>query len=76
MAVETIAEIDTAYWFDGSDETPTVRKVVEHARLIVEVDSSYPIIVGRDGRVMDGMRIPVRAAVGKSPVFGASGPRL
>ncbi len=53
-------------------QAPTVRKVVDHARLIVEVDSSCPIIMGRDGRVMDGMRIPVRAAVGKSPVLGAS----
>jgi hypothetical protein len=55
VAVDAIGEVDTAYWFDGSDEPPTVRKVVEHARLISEVDVSYPIILGPDGRVMDGM---------------------
>jgi hypothetical protein len=50
-----IAEVDTVYWFDGKSEQPTVRKVIEHARLISEVDTSYPVILGPDGRVMDGM---------------------
>jgi hypothetical protein len=53
VAVESIREVDTEYWFDGSTEVPTVRKVVEHARLISEVDTSFPIILGHDGRVMD-----------------------
>jgi hypothetical protein len=56
VALDSIREIDAEYWFDGSAELPTVRKVVEHARLINEVDLSYPIILGYDGRVMDGMR--------------------
>ena len=46
VALDSIREIDTEYWFDGSAEVPTVRKVVEHARLINEVDLSYPIILG------------------------------
>jgi hypothetical protein len=61
VAVETIGEIDTVYWFDGRKERPTVRKVAEHSRLILEVDSSYPIILGPDGRVMDGMHRIARA---------------
>lgn len=61
VAVDAISEVDTAYWFDGSFEKPTVRKVVEHARLISEVDISYPIILGPDGRVMDGMHRVARA---------------
>lgn len=61
VAVGTIAEIDTMYWFDASDEVPTVRKVAEHARLINEVDVNYPIILGPDGRVMDGMHRIARA---------------
>jgi len=36
--VASIGELDTSYWFDGSTEVPTVRKVVEHCRLIGEVD--------------------------------------
>jgi len=59
--VETIGEIDTVYWFDGREELATVRKVVEHARLIEEVDTSYPIVLGPDGRVMDGMHRIARA---------------
>lgn len=61
VAVDTIAEIDTEYWFDGSDEVPTVRKIVEHTRLISNVDSRFPIVLGPDGRVMDGMHRIARA---------------
>jgi hypothetical protein len=50
----SIDEIDSVYWFDEL-ERPTVRNVVDHARLIEEVDLSHPIILGFDGRVMDGM---------------------
>ena len=55
VPLASIAEIDSIYWFDGENEQPTVRKVVEHARLISAVDASYPVILGPDGRVMDGM---------------------
>jgi hypothetical protein len=61
VLVDSIAEIETVYWFDGGDELPTVRNVVEHARFISEVDVSYPIILGHDGRVMDGMHRVARA---------------
>lgn len=54
VALADIAEIDSAYWF-GGDTRPTVREVVEHARLIADVDTSFPVILGPDGRVMDGM---------------------
>ena len=55
-----VLEIDTVYWFDSRD-LPTVRRVVEHAALIEEVDLSYPIILAPDGRVMDGMHRVARA---------------
>ena len=55
-----IWEVDTVYWFDDR-EPPTVRKVIEHARLLQDVDMAYPIILGPDGRVMDGMRRVARA---------------
>lgn len=56
-----IADVDTNYWFDQSMESPTVRKVVEHVRLIQDVDTAHPIILGVDGRVMDGMHRVARA---------------
>jgi hypothetical protein len=71
----SIDEIDSVYWFDEL-ERPTVRKVVEHARLIEEVDLSHPIILGFDGRVMDGMhRIAKALLEGRATIsavqFGA-----
>ena len=55
VALDSIDELDSVYWFDDRRERPTVRRVVDHARLIEEVDMSHPVILGRDGRVMDGM---------------------
>jgi hypothetical protein len=60
VALDSIGEVDSVYWF-SDDLAPTVRRVVEHARLIEEVDPSYPIILGFDGRVMDGMHRIARA---------------
>ncbi len=55
-----LAEIDDAYWYNFG-EKPTVRSVAEHAKLISEVDPSYPIILATSGRVMDGMHRVARA---------------
>jgi hypothetical protein len=69
VAVATITEVDTEYWFIPGSQAPTVRAVVEHYKLIRDVDPSYPIILGVDGRVMDGMHRVARAvADGRSSV--------
>ncbi len=69
IAVDSITEVDTVYWFDGDLHQPTVRAVVDHARLIAEVDASYPVILGPDGRVMDGMhRIAQAILRGRSSI--------
>ena len=62
VAVADIGEIDSIYWFDEL-HPPTVRSVVEHLHLVQEVDPSFPIILGPDGRVMDGMHRVARALV-------------
>ena len=68
VALKDISEIDSVYWFDES-ERPTVRKVVEHLRLVEEVDPSHPIILGPDNRVMDGMHRVARALLeGRSTI--------
>ncbi len=46
IALDSIDEVDTNYWFDYGPITPTVRRVVEHMRLTQEVDMSYPIGAG------------------------------
>jgi hypothetical protein len=69
VALDEIAELDEEYWFADSGEVVTVRAVVEHARLIAEVDPSHPIILDPDGRVMDGMHRVARALLdGRSAV--------
>lgn len=60
VRLDHIDEIDSVYWFDERHH-PTVRSVVEHCRLIGDVDPGYPIILGPDGRVMDGMHRIARA---------------
>lgn len=48
--------LDEVYWFDSSETNrATVRNVIIHAQLINQADLQYPIILGADGRVMDGM---------------------
>ena len=37
VPLQDLLEIDSVYWFDQS-ERPTVRKVVEHFRLLQEMD--------------------------------------
>lgn len=61
VAVAHIAELDEEYWFADSAMPPTVRAVVEHARLIASVDPAHPIILDVHGRVMDGMHRVARA---------------
>jgi hypothetical protein len=61
VPLDTIWEVDTAYWWVPGDGAPTVREVVGHMRLMREVDPAYPVILGHDGRVMDGMHRIARA---------------
>ena len=62
VALADIRELDEAYWFDHG-YAPTCRAVAEHARLINEVDLSFPIILSADGRVMDGMHRVAKALI-------------
>jgi hypothetical protein len=57
VPLTSIRELDAAYW----SQPLTVRDVADHVRLVQEVDTSYPIILAEDGRVMDGMHRVIRA---------------
>lgn len=61
VPLAAIRELDEPFWFGGGSEAATCRAVAEHARLIAEVDLGYPIILGADGKVMDGMHRVARA---------------
>jgi hypothetical protein len=53
VKLKDIREFDRDCWF-GERHAPTIRDVAEHARRIDEADLSYPIILGSDGRLLDG----------------------
>ena len=60
VLIDSFSQIEEIYWFDDHYK-PTVRAVIEHAQLIEATDFSYPIILGADGRVMDGMHRVAKA---------------
>lgn len=59
--LDTIAEIDETWWYDH--DTPTVRSIVDHMRLVRQADLSYPILLCANGRLMDGMHRVARALI-------------
>ena len=63
VPLHTISELDTAYWALPGAEHPTVRELIVHMRLVRDVDPTYPVILGGDGRVMDGMHRIARAVL-------------
>jgi RimJ/RimL family protein N-acetyltransferase len=76
VSLASIGEIDTPYWFSPEPD-PTVRRVVEHMRLVADVETHWPIILGPDGRVMDGMHRIARALLdGRASVPGVRLPTL
>lgn len=45
----------------------TVRQIVEHARLILDVDVEYPVIISAEWWLMDGMHRIARALLEDRP---------
>ena len=71
ISVEAIPEIDSVYWFDEGVQSPTVRSIVEHFRLVQDTDLAYPIILGPGNRVMDGMHRIARCLLEARPTIDA-----
>jgi hypothetical protein len=55
VPLSSFREVDEPYWAKEKDQRLTCREVVEHARLMLDCDLAFPIILSSDGRVMDGM---------------------
>src|SRR3954471_9366118 len=53
IPLSSIHEIEQNCWF-GPDKAPTLRRVADHARRIMDANLGYPIILSSDGRLMDG----------------------
>ena len=51
-----ISNLDEVSWFgDAPDDSPTCRRVADHAKRIHEAEFDYPVILSSQGWVMDGM---------------------
>lgn len=61
VALATIEEVDSAYWFGSDGSPPTVRNLVRHMQLVEDADLNFPIIFSADGLVMDGMHRVAKA---------------
>ncbi len=56
VQLEIISNLDEVSWFgEAPGETPTCRRVAEHARRIYAADFEHPVILSAEGWVMDGM---------------------
>lgn len=62
IGVAGLRLLDEVVWFGGPKNVePTVRRVAEHVRDIVGADLSWPIIMTRDGEILDGAHRVARA---------------
>jgi len=63
VPLSEIRELDETFWFDAEGDEPTCRRVALHAKLMDETDLRHPIVLSRDGRVMDGMHRVCKALI-------------
>ena len=63
VLLSAIRELDELFWFGADGEKATCRNIALHANLINEADLSHPIILSKDGSVMDGMHRVCKALV-------------
>jgi hypothetical protein len=63
IPLSEIWELDEVRWFDGEKELPTCRAMLDHMQLVLKADTSFPILLGSDGRVMDGMHRVLKVAL-------------
>ena len=54
-SLSDIRELDEPHWAHETARQLTCREIVGHARLMLDSDLSFPVILSSDGRVMDGM---------------------
>jgi hypothetical protein len=55
VPLSAIRELDELYWASERTRPLSCREIVDHARLMLDCDLAFPIILSSDGRVMDGM---------------------
>ena len=71
IKISTIGELDEAFWYSGKNDIPTIRSIVDHMKLIDEVDLEYPIILSAENYIMDGMHRVSKALLKGIPKVSA-----
>lgn len=61
ILLSEIKEVNEAYWFQDATQIPTCAAILEHIKLIEDVNLDYPIILCANGRLMDGMHRVMKA---------------
>ena len=61
VSLDDIKELDENFWYQQPNAKPTCRSIVDHFHLTNETDLIHPIILSKDGRVMDGMHRVAKA---------------
>lgn len=61
----TVINLDVDGWFRG--QAPTARLVLDHMRRILKADLSYPVILDKDGSIMDGAHRACKAILEGRP---------
>ena len=62
VPLSAIWELDEVRWFN-EEEPPTCRALLDHIRLVLDADTAFPILLGSDGRIMDGMHRVLKVAL-------------
>jgi hypothetical protein len=69
VPLSAIRELDEPYWAGEKDRQLTCRQITGHARLMLDCDLAFPVILSSDGGVMDGMHRICKALLeGRSDV--------
>jgi hypothetical protein len=55
VPLSAIRELEEPYWANENNRQLTCREIAGHARLMLDCDLAFAIILFSDGRVMDGM---------------------
>ena len=72
VAIEELNILDEVVWFGGPNNVqPTIRRIAQHARDILDADLSYPIIMTRSGEVLDGAHRIAKAHLSGVAVISA-----
>jgi len=67
----SISDIHKNHWYMEANATPSPLSIVNHIKLINDCDLTYPIILDRQGHVMDGMHRICKAILQNLPKIDA-----